>query len=87
MKCMLRYKTLPQHIEAVFVQNILKLFTYIMMRLEVNRQYDEILTLVDLVADKMNESIKSAELEVQERSSNTLMILNIVRQEIMDRKF
>lgn len=84
---MLRYKTLPQHIEAVFVQNILKLFTYIMMRLEVNRQYDEILTLVDLVADKMNESIKSAELEVQERSSNTLMILNIVRQEIMDRKF
>lgn len=69
------------------MQNILKLFTYIMMRLEVNRQYDEILTLVDLVADKMNESIKSAELEVQERSSNTLMILNIVRQEIMDRKF
>ncbi|XP_049824331.1 AP-3 complex subunit delta-1 isoform X2 [Aethina tumida] len=86
LKCMLRYKTLPQHIEAVFVQNILKLFTYIMMRLEVNHQYDEILTLVDLVADKMNESIKSAELEVQERSSNTLMILNIVRQEIMDRK-
>lgn len=79
---MLKYKSLPQHIEAVFIQNILKIFAHLMQEHEIHERYDEILTLCDMVREKLNESLKSGELEVQERASTTLEILKIVHEEI-----
>lgn len=79
---MLKYKSLPQHIEAVFIQNILKIFAHLMQEYEVNEQYEAIISLCDAVIEKMNESLKSGELEVQERASTNLVILKIVHEEI-----
>lgn len=79
---MLKYKSLPQHIEAVFIQNILKIFSYLVQEYEINEQYDPILALCDDVGEKLKEGLKSGELEVQERASTTLMILNAVHEEI-----
>ncbi|XP_030747529.1 AP-3 complex subunit delta-1 [Sitophilus oryzae] len=85
LRCMLKYKSLPQHIEAVFIHNILKLFAYIMEGYALYGNYKSILELCDVISDKMNESIKSAELEVQERASTVLIIVNIVKEEILIR--
>ncbi|XP_060533617.1 AP-3 complex subunit delta [Cylas formicarius] len=86
LRCMLKYKKLPQHIEVVFLHNILKLFAHILAKekTEVDRESDDgpLVELCDLVLEKMNESIKSAELEVQERASTTLVIVNIVKEEL-----
>lgn len=86
LKSMLKYKVLPQHIESVFIHNILKLFAHILQKFETDEKYDEILELCQIIGDKLNESIKSAELEVQERSSTTLIILKIIEKEITDKK-
>lgn len=82
LQSMLKYKVLPQHIESVFIHNILKIFAYIMDKYERNEKYDEILSLCDSIIDKMSESIKSGELEVQERASTSLIIIKIAREEI-----
>lgn len=86
LKAMLNYKSLPQHIEAVFIHNILKLFARLLEKLETNEKYDELLAYCDLIDEKLNESIKSAELEVQERSSTTLIIVKIVKEALLERK-
>lgn len=86
MQSMLKYKVLPQHIESVFIQNIIKIFAYVMEKYELNQQYDEILRLCDLIIDKMGESIKSGELEVQERASTSLIIVKIVQEEVIASK-
>lgn len=83
LKAMLKYKTLPQHIESVFIHNILKLFAHVMKNLEGQNQWEEILSLCDEISGKLQESLKSGELEVQERSSTSLVIIEIVKEEIM----
>lgn len=79
---MLKYKSLPQHIESVFIHNIVKLFAHLMEKYEAAGNYDAILELSDSIASKMNESIKSGELEVQERASTAVIIISIVKDEI-----
>ncbi|XP_031329870.1 AP-3 complex subunit delta isoform X2 [Photinus pyralis] len=86
LMAMLQYKALPQHIESVFIHNILKLFARLLERYETECKYDEIIKYCDLIDAKLSESIKSAELEVQERSSTTLIIVKIVRDAISERK-
>lgn len=81
---MLKYKQLPQHIEAVFIHNILKLFVRALEKHEQNEEYDEILFMADSITEKLNESVTSAELEVQERASTTLMIIEIVHEAILE---
>lgn len=87
LKGMMKYKSLPEHIEAVFLQNILKLFAHLIHIYEIDEQYDEILTLCDALTEKFEESVKSGELEVQERASTTLVIIKIVQEEISSSKW
>lgn len=77
---MIKYRTLPQHIEAVFIQNIFKLFVNIMLKLELAEKYEEILTLSDLILNRLTEAVTSGELEVQERASTTCVILNVIKE-------
>ncbi|KAJ8921177.1 hypothetical protein NQ315_013649 [Exocentrus adspersus] len=86
LQSMLKYKVLPQHIESVFIHNIIKIFAHVMEKYELNQQYEEILRLCDLITNKMSESIKSGELEVQERASTSLIIVNIVQEEILAKR-
>lgn len=83
---MVKYKSLPPHIEAVFLQNILKLLAHVFDRYEREERYDDIVALCDLVCGKFAESVKSAELEVQERSSTAMMILKIAKEAILESK-
>lgn len=86
LQSMVKYKILPQHIESVFLQNIFKIFTFVIKKYEVDEQYDNILRICDVVIEKLNESIKSGELEVQERASTLLIIIKIVQEEFLARK-
>lgn len=81
-KCMIKYRSLPPHIEAVFIQNSLKLFAYILDRHETNEAFDDVLNICEQLKEKLNDGIKSGELEVQERASTTLIILDIVKESI-----
>lgn len=83
---MLKYKSLPQHIESIFIHNILKLFARLVEKYEMNHEYDDIITYCDLIDAKLSESIKSAELEVQERASMTLLIIQIVKETVVESK-
>lgn len=83
---MIKYKTLPQHIESVFIHNTLKLFAHVIEKYELDGEYAQIVELSDLIVDKLNESVKSGELEVQERSSTTLMVLEILKEAFVSSK-
>ena len=82
LRAMLKYKSLPQHIESVFIHNIIKLFAHVMQEYEAGGRLEEVLELCDVIAAKLQESVKSAELEVQERSSTSLVIIEIVKEEL-----
>lgn len=79
---MLLFTNLPPHIQAVFIQNVLKLFARIIDGGENEGEYYVILELCDFLSDKMKEFVKSAELEVQERANTALVIVSIVRGEM-----
>ncbi|KAF2899689.1 hypothetical protein ILUMI_06486, partial [Ignelater luminosus] len=86
LKSMLKYKSLPQHIESIFIHNILKLFARLVEKYEMNHEYDEIIVYCDLIDAKLDESIKSAELDVQERASMTLAIIQIVKETVVEKQ-
>lgn len=85
LKAMIKYKVLPSHIEAVFIHNILKLFAHVLDGFEKRSQLDEVMILCDEIAAKMMESVKSGELEVQERSSNTLVMIKVVKEALVEK--
>ena len=87
LRAMIKYRTLRPHIEAVFIHNILKLFVNLMQTYELAERYDDILTLCGLVTDKLDEAVKSGDLEVQERASTTIVIMSIVKEAIGERKW
>lgn len=76
---MIKYKPLPAHIEAVFIHNIFKLFTYIYESRYRDPRREIIIELSDKIIEKLLESVKSGELEVQERASTTLILVRIVK--------
>lgn len=81
---MLKYKTLPQNIECVFIQNILKLFAHVVDQHEKEGKLEEVLPLCDAIIQKLQETGKSAELEVQERASNTLAMVDVIKELILN---
>lgn len=83
LRAMIKYKALPAHIEAVFIHNILKLFAHVFDRYEKNAQLGEILPLCEEITEKMKESVKSGELEVQERSSTTLVMISVAKEMVL----
>lgn len=58
-----------------------------MKELEEAQKYDAILQLCDAILAKLSESVKSGELEVQERASTVMVIINIVKEEISNSKY
>lgn len=85
LRAMIQYKILPAHIEAVFIHNILKLFAHVLDDYEKNERLEEVFPLCDEITEKLKESVKSGELEVQERSSTTLVMVNVVKEMVKDK--
>lgn len=84
---MLVYKNLPPHIQAVFIQNILKITSHLLAYYQQHEQYDALVEFCDMLSERMEEMIKSAELEVQERASTSLMLIQVVKEEMRSCKY
>lgn len=75
---------LPGHIQAVFVQNIIKLFSRLTLE-KVNSEdstsgkIKQISRLCDLMLEKLPLFISSGDIEVQERASSAFMLIEILK--------
>jgi AP-3 complex subunit delta-1 len=68
---MLRPKVtqLPGHIQSIYVQNILKLYSSLLTKAEEEEDTEQIKEIGSLLMDKLPMFVQSADLEVQERVS------------------
>ncbi|GLH07566.1 AP-3 complex subunit delta-1 [Gryllus bimaculatus] len=84
LEAMLRSRVfaLPGHIQAVYVQNILKLFANILTKAEENQDVDGINKLCEIVAANMPQFVSSADLEVQERASSALQLVQYLQKQV-----
>lgn len=66
---MLRPKvtTLPGHIQAVYVQNMVKLYASILQQKEQAGEKEAAQEITQLMIDRLPQFVQSADLEVQER--------------------
>ncbi|XP_043205811.1 AP-3 complex subunit delta-1-like isoform X2 [Amphibalanus amphitrite] len=89
VEAMLRTRTasLPPHILAVYVQNVLKLYARMLARAEQSEQPEDVdgaMVEVNQVAELMIETLptfaSSADLEVQERATSALQLMKTVQK-------
>ena len=59
--------SLPGHIQSVYVQNITKLYSAILVKAEIEGDQDKIREVGQLLLDKLPMFVQSGDLEVQER--------------------
>lgn len=66
---MLRPKvtTLPGHIQAVYVQNVVKLYASMLQQMEQDSDTEAAQELTRLMVERLPQFVQSADLEVQER--------------------
>lgn len=71
LEAMLRPKvtTLPGHIQAVYVQNVVKLYASILQQKERAAETEAAQDVTQLVVERLPQFVQSADLEVQERVS------------------
>ena len=62
--------TLPGHIQSIFVQNIIKLYSSLLVKAELESDEETIKEAGQLLIEKLPMFVQSADLEVQERVCN-----------------
>lgn len=69
LEAMLRPKvtTLPGHIQAVYVQNVVKLYASMLQQMEQDSDAEAAQELTRLMVERLPQFVQSADLEVQER--------------------
>ena len=74
LEAMLRPKVtaLPGHIQSIFVQNIIKLYSSVLVKAELDGDEEAIKSASQLLIDKLPMFVQSADLEVQERVCNII---------------
>lgn len=79
LEAMLRPKVmlLPPHIQSIYVQNIIKLYTQIVIKAEEEDNMESAQAVGQYIIDKMPMFVQNADLEVQERACG---ILHLVKQ-------
>ncbi|XP_012500886.1 PREDICTED: AP-3 complex subunit delta-1 [Propithecus coquereli] len=82
LEAMLRPKvtTLPGHIQAVYVQNVVKLYASILQQKEQAADMEEAQAVTQLMVDRLPQFVQSADLEVQERASCILQLVKHVQK-------
>ncbi|XP_053559053.1 AP-3 complex subunit delta-1 isoform X2 [Bombina bombina] len=82
MEAMLRSKvtTLPGHIQAVYVQNVVKLYSCILQRKEQEGDKAAAQEITQLMIDRLPQFVQSADLEVQERASCILHLIKYIQK-------
>lgn len=64
-----RVTSLPGHIQSVYVQNITKLYSSILVKAEIEGDQEKIREVGQLLLDNLPMFVQSGDLEVQERVS------------------
>ncbi|XP_014651510.1 PREDICTED: AP-3 complex subunit delta-1 isoform X1 [Ceratotherium simum simum] len=82
LEAMLRPKvtTLPGHIQAVYVQNVVKLYASILQQKEQAAETEAAQEVTQLMVERLPQFVQSADLEVQERASCILQLVKHVQK-------
>ncbi|KAB0359769.1 hypothetical protein FD754_003925 [Muntiacus muntjak] len=82
LEAMLRPKvtTLPGHIQAVYVQNVVKLYAAILQQKEQAADASAAQEVTQLLVERLPQFVQSADLEVQERASCILQLVKHVQK-------
>ncbi|XP_006897988.1 PREDICTED: AP-3 complex subunit delta-1 isoform X1 [Elephantulus edwardii] len=82
LEAMLRPKvtTLPGHIQAVYVQNVVKLYASILQQRERAEEREAAQAATQLLVDRLPQFVQSADLEVQERASCILQLVKYIQK-------
>uniref|UniRef100_A0A8C5K5P8 AP-3 complex subunit delta-1 n=1 Tax=Jaculus jaculus TaxID=51337 RepID=A0A8C5K5P8_JACJA len=82
LEAMLRPKvtTLPGHIQAVYVQNVVKLYASILQQQEQAAEAEAAQEVTQLMVERLPQFVQSADLEVQERASCILQLVKHVQK-------
>ncbi|XP_009459933.1 PREDICTED: AP-3 complex subunit delta-1 [Nipponia nippon] len=82
LEAMLRPKvtTLPGHIQAVYVQNMVKLYASILQQKEQSGEKEAAQEITQLMIDRLPQFVQSADLEVQERASCILQLIKYIQK-------
>ncbi|XP_044124946.1 AP-3 complex subunit delta-1 isoform X2 [Bufo gargarizans] len=82
LEAMLRPKvtTLPGHIQAVYVQNVVKLYSCMLQRKEQEGDEEAAQEITQLMIDRLPQFVQSADLEVQERASCILQLVKYIQK-------
>lgn len=82
LNILLKPRPLPGHIQGVYVQNILKLFTRIVTGLLEQNNTNQIASLCDLLLKKLPAFISSGHIEVQERASSAFVLIQMLKEQL-----
>lgn len=77
----MKQRSLPGHIQGVYVQNILKLFTRIATGLLERNDVNKIVSLCNLMLKRLPVFISSGHIEVQERASSAYILVQMLREQ------
>lgn len=72
-------QALPGHIQAVFVQNSIKLFIHLLEKSSLAGNADGIRSVVAVMEARLPHFISSGDIEVQERASSTQIIIQLIK--------
>uniref|UniRef100_A0A6B2EN73 AP-3 complex subunit delta n=1 Tax=Phlebotomus kandelakii TaxID=1109342 RepID=A0A6B2EN73_9DIPT len=82
LKSLLKPRQLPDHIQAVYIHNALKLLTRMLTKSLEEGNTREIIRLCSVFAEKVTHFVSSGNIEVQERSSSALIMVQMLRDEL-----
>lgn len=81
LNILLKQRSLPGHIQGVYVQNILKLFTRILTGLLERNDVNQINILCNLLLKKLPVFVSSGHIEVQERASSAYVLIQMLKEQ------
>lgn len=79
---------LPGHIQAVFVQNMVKVFARIVQGILLEAETIDLMEVTrfsDLMLDKLPAFVSSSDIEVQERASSAVMMIQLLKYAVTPR--
>ncbi len=79
LEILLMERSIPGHIQAVYVQNIMKLYSFIATQCVEKNDQTGLMKLTELLLNKLPYYVSSGDIEVQERACSANMILQIVK--------
>lgn len=82
LNVLLRPRPLPGHIQGVYVQNILKLFTRIVTACLEKNDTQQIVHLCNLLMKKLPTFTSSGHIEVQERASSAFVLIEMLHDQL-----